>query len=73
VTKKKEVKKKRKSPVKKIDKYLAKLDQEMVDFITAKVEELGSIEEVALFYCLDDSVSGYANELAKKISKKKKG
>lgn len=56
---------KRKSKSKTVDKFgFGRLDQETVNFIDAKVRELGSKEAVALHYKANDTVSEFARMLA---------
>ena len=48
------------------------LDQDQKDFITKRVNELGSLSKVKEVYKLDDNVSKFANSLAKRLFKPKK-
>ena len=45
------------------------LDQDQKEFITKRVNELGSLSKVKEVYKLDDNVSKFANSLAKKLFK----
>ena len=49
-----------------------KLNQDQIEFITSKVHELGSIENVIEFYNNNDNVSKFAIKKANEIYKRKK-
>lgn len=65
---------KKESPPRKRNPSIKNLNNSQRTFIEKKVKELGNLEAVAKFYCLDDAVSYYSMKMAKKFKlPKKKG